>query len=121
MKNITKNFIIRAALMIVCILPITTQAQNNQGHHQSGIIGQIEQVPGPWEVRIVSADGKLVTNIQADNTGSFEVDLKPGTYVLTPYILSLDGTGALVGVSATVVVGKKQFTMLDLFVVNGPS
>jgi hypothetical protein len=120
MKNITSKFIVCAALFIGCLLPVTTQAQDNQGHNQSGIIGQIEQVPGPWNVWIVTGDGKFVANIQADDSGFFEVDLKSGTYILTPYILSIDGTAALLGVSTTVIVDKKGFTTAELPIVNGP-
>jgi hypothetical protein len=120
MKNMTRKFIIGAALLVGCLLPVTTQARGNQGHHQSGIIGQIEQVPGPWSIRIVSAHGKFVADIQADDSGFFEVDLKPGTYILTPFILSIDGTGALLGVSTTVTVDKKTFTTAELPIVNGP-
>jgi hypothetical protein len=120
MKKSTHKFAICAALLIGCLLPAATRAQQNQGHHQSGIIGQIEQVPGPWNVRIVSGEGKFVGDIQAADNGFFEVDLKPGTYVLTPYILSIDGTGALLGVSTTVSVEKKEFTTVELPVVHGP-
>ena len=120
MKNITSKFIVCAALFIGCLLPVATPAKDNQGHHQSGIIGQIEQVPGPWDVRIVTGDGKFVADIQADDSGFFEVNLKPGTYILTPYILSTGGTGALLGASTTVTVDKKGFTVAELPIVNGP-
>jgi hypothetical protein len=120
MKNITSKFIVCAALLFGCLLPVAMQAQDDQGHHQSGIIGQIEQVSGPWNVRIVNEDGKFVADVQADDSGFFEVDLKPGTYILTPYIFSIDGTGALLGVSTTVTVDKKGFTTAELPIVNGP-
>lgn len=120
MKNITHKFVICAALVFGCLFPVVTQAQDNQGHHQSGIIGQVEQVPGAWNIWIVTNDGKFVADIQADDSGFFEVDLKPGTYILTPFILSIDGTGALVGVATTVTVNEKAFTTAELPVVNGP-
>ena len=120
MKSITHKLAICAALLFACLLPVATQAQDNQGHHQSGIIGQIEQVSGPWDIWIVTGDGKFVTDIQADDSGLFKVDLKPGTFVLTPYIPSIDGSGALLGVSTTVTVEKKTFTAVVLPVVNGP-
>lgn len=118
--KITHQFAIYAALLLGALLPVATQAQDNQGHHQSGIIGQVEQVPGAWDIRIVDGDGELVADIQADASGYFEVDLKPGTYILTPYIPSIDGTGALLGVATTVIVDKKAFTTAELPVVNGP-
>jgi len=121
MKNITLKFAICAALLFACLLPGATQAQDNQGHHQSGIIGQITQVPGSWDVRIVTGDGKFVADIQADASGSFEVNLKPGSYVLTPFIPSIDGSGALLGASTAVTVDKKGFTAAELPVVNGPN
>jgi hypothetical protein len=117
MKSIKSKLIAWIGVLSVCLLPIGTQAA---GHHQSGIIGQIEQVPGPWNVRVVSESGKLVANIQADENGFFEADLKPGTYVLTPYILSIDGSGALLGVSTPVAVEKKEFTTVELPILNGP-
>ncbi|HUE36657.1 MAG TPA: hypothetical protein VMO20_04650 [Candidatus Acidoferrum sp.] len=120
MKNITGKFVIFTALVFGCLLPGATQAQDNQGHHQSGIIGQIEQVPGAWDIWIVTSDGKFVADIQADDSGFFEVDLKPGAYILTPFIPSIDGTGALAGVATTVTVNEKAFTTAELPVVNGP-
>ena len=120
MKSIICKFAICAALLCACTLPVPTQAQNNQGHHQSGIIGQVEQTPGPWDIRIVTSDGKFVAQIQADDSGHFEVDLKPGTYILTPFIPSIDGTGALLGASTPVTVANKAFTMAELPIVNGP-
>lgn len=120
MKSITHKLAISAALLFGCPLPVTTQAQDNQAHHQSGIIGQIVQVPGPWDVRIVTEGGKFVADIQADNSGLLEVELQPGAYVLTPFIPAIDGTGFLVGVATTVTVEKKTFTTAELPVVNGP-
>lgn len=120
MKNITHKFAICAALLFGCLLPVATQAQDNQGHNQSGIVGQIEQAPGPWHIRIVTGDGRFVADIQADDSGFFEVNLKPGTYILTPYFPSVDGSGALLGASTTVPVEKKTFTAAELPVVIGP-
>lgn len=116
MKNITTKLIVCAALFIGCLLPVTTQAKDDH----SGIIGQIEELPGPWHVRIVAANGGFVADILADDSGSFVVDLKPGDYILTPFFPSIDGTAQLVGVSTPVTVDKKAFTTAELPIVNGP-
>ncbi len=124
MKPIIRRLAIFAALLFGCLLPTAMQAQDNKGHHQSGIIGQIEQVPGPWSIWIVTSDGNFVADIQADDTGFFEVDLKPGTYILTPFILPIapaaDGIHPLVGASTSVTVDKKSFTTAELPIVIGP-
>jgi hypothetical protein len=102
-------------------LPATSQAKDNKKNHESGIIGQIEQIPGPWNIRITSRNGRFVEDIQANDSGAFEVELKAGTYILTPYILSIDGKAELVGASTLVVVHKKEFTTTELPILIGPS
>ena len=122
MTNITRKFAICAALFFVCLLPVEALAQDNhghhrlfsQGHHHSGVIGQVEQVTGPWMIAIDSVDGRLITAIQADDSGLFGVDLKPGTYVLTP--IFIPGVGTLPGKSATVTVKKSEFAIVELFI-----
>ena len=116
MKIFTTKFIVCAALLIGCLLPVAAQAKDDH----SGIVGQIEELPGPWHIHIVEANGRFVADIQADDSGSFVVDLKPGAYILTPYFPSIDGTGTLVGASTPVTVDKKAFTTAELPIVNGP-
>jgi len=133
MKNISRNLLLCA--LLIAGLPPLSHAEANRPCHEpaekkhdrsgiSGIIGQIVELPGPWHIRILKEkkkDDKLIADIQADLDGSFEVDLKPGTYILTPYFPSLEGSGVLLGASTTVVVEKKEFTIVVLPIVNGPS
>jgi hypothetical protein len=119
MKKIVCVLTISATLLFG-FLPLASQAKEKPKHKESGIIGQVEEFPGPWNIHIVSKKGKLLENIQANDSGYFEVELKPGTYVLTPYFTSIDGTGELVGASTTVIVYKKEFTSADLPILNGP-
>jgi len=118
MKNITHKLIICAALIIGSFLPASVQA-DGRGHHQSGIIGrvQIEQIGIPllWQVRVSSDSFKPITILQADAEGQFLVNLKPGTYRLSAFV------GGLVGPSIQVRVTKKDFTIVELPIVSGPS
>ena len=122
MKNITCKLAIIGALLITCLAPATSFARDKHKNNndKSGIIGQIEELPGPWHIRIVTEKDVFVEDIQADESGSFKVALPPGTYLLTPFFPSIDGTAQLVGVTETVTVEKKQFTTVELFIVHGP-
>ena len=63
MKNIIHKFIICAALLVGCLLPIVMQANGSRGHHHSGIIGQVVGLPTfihHCHIRIVSSDGRKV-------------------------------------------------------------
>ncbi len=110
-----------AALAVACLLPIATQA--NQGHHQSGIVGrvEVEQVglPHVWKVRVTTATYKLVEDVQTDENGQFVVNLKPGTYHLTPF-LGGDGGAVLVGPSIQVTVEKKDFAVVEMSLIFPP-
>lgn len=122
MKNIIAKLVVGNVLLFACLAPNASFAGDKVKHEprKSGIIGQVVQLPGPWDIRIVTEDDTLVTDIQADDDGAFEVDLKPGTYILTPFFPSIDGTAELVGVAATVTVEKKEFTTVELDIVHGP-
>jgi hypothetical protein len=122
MKNTTCKLAIIGALLFACLVPVTSLARDNHKHDhgKSGVIGQIVQLPGPWHIRIDTEPDTLVEDIQAEEDGSFEVDLKPGTYLLTPFFPSIDGTAELVGVTQTVTVQKKEFTTVELLIVHGP-
>ena len=130
MRNITRNFIICAALVIGSLLPLTVQAGGNRGHHQSGVIGrvhrghhqsgiigrvQVEQAPGLphlWQVWVTTESYEPVILLQTDDHGRFFVNLKPGTYWLYP-ILD-EGEVTSIGVSVRVVVEKNDFTVVKL-------
>lgn len=124
MKNIPHRLVVIIAVLFTCLATATSFAsdKNNPvaGNGKSGIIGRIGELPGPWHIHIDTGNGKFVEDIQADNYGSFQVDLKPGTYLLTPFFPSLDGTAQLVGVTTAVTVEKKQFTTAILPIVQGP-
>ncbi len=127
MKNTIVRFGLWAVLLAASFSPIASQAQK---HHQSGIVGQttLGQIcetsgcfPRPVQshlsiylVRDPFDLGKFITEIATDEDGLFAVALKPGTYVLTPFIprtVASSGVpvGGLVGGDTWVTVEKKQF------------
>lgn len=124
MKNITQIFIVCAAMLFGPLLPASAQTQGNQGHHQSGVIGrvQVEQIALPplWKVHVSTQTFQLIEDVQTDEGGRFIVNLKPGTYYLTPF-LGGDGGGSLVGPPMLVTVEKKDFTIVELPIFFGPS
>jgi hypothetical protein len=113
MKNTACKLTLAAALLFACFAPITSLARNQHAHQKSGIIGQVVQLPGPWHIRIDTIENQFVEDILANDDGSFDVDLKPGTYLLTPFFPSIDGTAELVGVTATVTVNKSNLQQLN--------
>ena len=122
MKNIARRFILIAALACACLLTGVTRA--NQGHHQTGIIGrvQVEQInlPHVWKVHVSTETFKLIEDVQTDENGQFIVTLKPGTYYLTPFLRGETG-GELVGPSVRLMVEKKDFRVVELSLVFGPT
>ncbi len=131
MKNFTPKLMVCAALVIGCLLPIAVQAQGNQGHHQSGIIGQVNfgilsGTPTgeggtiiPDHVRVYSDKGKLVAAVETEVTANafwhFQVFLKPGTYTVTAYAgVPPENGGVTYSFPVTVIVRKKQFTEVAL-------
>ena len=123
MKNITRKIIICAALVIGSLLPVAVQADGNQGHHESGIIGrvQIEQIGVrlPWQVRVSTDSFKAVAVLQTDEDGQFMVSLKPGTYHLSAFVGG-NGSASLGGPPIRVTVTKKDFTLVELPLGFGP-
>jgi hypothetical protein len=131
MKNFTQKFLVCAALVIGCLLPISAQAQGNQGHHQAGIVGQVNggvviatptgegSMVIPDHVRVYSDKGKLLTDVETEVTVTanwhFQVFLNPGTYTVIAYAgVPPENGGTLYSFPVTVVVGKKQFTEVAL-------
>ena len=123
MKHCTTTFALIAALLIGCLLPAAAPAGENQGHHQSGIVGrvQLEQIGWQfaWKVRVSKENFDPVAVLETDEAGHFAINLKPGTYWLTP-TLSGDGAVALVGPRIRVTVEKKNFAVVELPLVFGP-
>jgi hypothetical protein len=95
-----------------------------EGHHQSGIFGQVIWSPYPGTpvqclVRVETDSGELITTVQTDAEGSFRVALKPGSYLVTPY-LPPDPSGVVVtGVTFLAPVTKKDYIFLPLFFTIG--
>jgi len=123
MKTITHKFALCAVLLSGCLLPVAAHAEDNQGHHQSGVIGrvQVEQVglPHLWQVRVSTEAYGQASVIQTDDEGQFVVNLKPGTYHLTPFIGG-DGNAGLVGPPIQVTVEKKDLTVVEMSLIFGP-
>jgi hypothetical protein len=123
MKHCPTPFALVATLLISCLLPAATSAGENQGHHQSGIVGRVqsEQISFqfPWKVRVSKQNFDSVSVLETDEAGQFAVNLKPGLYWLTPFVGG-DGGANLVGPSIVVTVEKKSFSVVELPLVFGP-
>jgi len=113
MKNITRIFIVCATLFACTSL--FGAPGTGKGYQHSGVIGQVDThiLFADWDVLVISDDGQFVTDFLTDADGSFEVDLKPGTYVLVAYITDVAFYPLVYplvfGTPVTVTVDKKQF------------
>jgi hypothetical protein len=128
MKNITRIFVVCAALFACSSLfgaPSTGKSHHHRGchhggYHQSGVFGQVDfgSRPSvfPVDVQVISGDGQHVTDFLTDADGSFEVDLKPGTYILVAYFTYeiLPFRQVWFSTPVTVTVDKKQFAAVIL-------
>ena len=119
MKHITTSAALSLALLVVCFPRSTARAE---GHHQSGIVGQVvwaissEEIETPAQcfVNVVSKSAKTTVTVETDANGSFRVALKPGTYLLTPFLpLSPDGA-VLIGPTQQITVKKKDYAEIAL-------
>jgi len=121
-KNNNLRVILWMGLLAACLPPTVVRAQGHQGHHQSGISGQVERVIlfHDWNVSIVSDTGDFVADFPTQEDGNFAVNLKPGSYVLTAYIPDFGAQGTLYGPSVQVTVEKQQFTSVFLPIVLPP-
>ena len=110
MKKVISIFLVAVGLLATCLRPLVAHAQGHQGHHQSGIIGQVQRVIlfHSWNVRVVADTGEFVTDFLTAADGTFQVYLKPGTYVLTAYYPDFGPQGTVWGTPVEVTVGKKQ-------------
>ena len=131
MKAFTRRSIICAALLSGAFLAAAAHAEGNRGHHQSGIVGQVNggiviATPTgegssviPDHVRVFSDRGKLVDEVETTVTETawwhFEVYLKPGNYTLVAYAgPPPEAGGILYSFPLEVTVQKKQFTEVAL-------
>ena len=95
MKNSTHKFTLCAVLFLGCFLPVARQAEGNQGHHQSGIIGrvQVEQIGVllPWQVRVTTDTFEPVAVLPTDEGGHFIVNLKRTPNVVRTFFTARAG------------------------------
>ncbi len=114
MKTVICTLVLSTALLVALVAPA---GASPKGYNQSGIIGQVTGFDQPYQyvVTVFSSKGNFVTRFVTEPGGAFTVGLKPGTYVLTPF-LSADGprSPALRGLHTTVTVQKKEFTQAVL-------
>ena len=120
---------IRTLLGIICAIAtcFTQTTARAEGHHQSGISGQvILGKPGPAGlsvqclISIESESGKTDQIIQTDEDGVFWLALKPGKYFLTPFTHFGLYPGILVGPEVTVIVDKKSYSDIQLTIPLAP-
>src|SRR5260221_558799 len=74
MKTVIPKLILSIGLLTGCLIPTGAEAQANQGHHQSGLSGQVVGFPTfvhQGHIRIVSSDG-------AKNDLKHAVKFEPG-------------------------------------------
>ena len=121
--------IICVGLLSVCFAQSDKRVEQHQrggphsrpdAHRQSGITGQVvldswEQVKMPVQclITVATDSGKLVTTLATDQDGLFDVALKPGTYVLTPYWPPAPNGATVIGPSLRVTVEKKDYTVVE--------
>ncbi len=109
MKKIPWIMLILVGLLLTLVTPAGASLK---GYHRSGIVGQVTGFSEPYQYLVViySSEGRLVTRLVTQPGGAFTVGLKPGTYVLTPF-LSTGGRGspALQGLHTTVTVVRESF------------
>ena len=107
MTRIVAKLILLFGLLSACSSPSLLRAE---GHHQSGIVGQIliSNKPLQCHIAVKSDEGAFITEFETDANGLFKVALKPGIYLLVPDF----SPGAGIAVS----VERKQYRhMLLLF------
>jgi hypothetical protein len=108
-------------ITLLALSPVTTTlAQDNQGHHQSGVTGLVSGgifgggMVRPDHVRVYSEEGELVAEVETEVQGNilwhFEVYLKPGNYTLVAYAgAPPENGGILYSFPVPVTIQKKQF------------
>ena len=114
MKTIPWKLILWTGLLLALVTPA---GASFKGFHQSGIVGQVTGFSEPYQYLVViySSEGRLITRLVTQPGGAFTVGLKPGTYVLTPFLPTGGRSSpALKGLYTTVKVEKKTFTEANL-------
>ena len=116
MKTTPTLLVLCASLLFACFPQTSLRAE---GHHQSGIIGEVVwatwspelETPVQCHVRVETDSGRFITALETGADGLFRVALKPGTYVLTPFFPQ-DSDATLSGPSLRVTVDKKDYTVV---------
>ena len=124
MKTVIPKLILSIGLLTGCLIPTGAEAQANQGHHQSGLSGQVVGFPTfvhQCHIRIVSSDGaKTDIDIVTDSELRFEVSLKPGVYTLVPYVVNTPPLFIAPGSPVVVTVEKKDIEKITLIYTPQP-
>ena len=123
---------VRTLLSLICVIAAcnTQTTARAEGHHQSGINGQV--IFGTWApgldipvqcyISIETDSGKTDQIIQTDADGFFHIALKPGKYILTPFMTGPADPGPeiLPGPEVTVIVDKKNYTNIQMTLTSEP-
>ena len=110
-----QRILLGLVVLVAGLLPVGVGA-DSRGHHQSGVTGQVQGfiVFHNWNVLVVSDTGKVAADFLTAPDGSFELNLKPGTYVLTAYIRNFGPHAIVWGTPVEVTVEKKAFATVTL-------
>ena len=118
MRTLLPKLLLSLTLITTSTLPITTTAQSSHAHHQSGVSGQVVGLPtvaAGCTIRVLSSNGRFVTEVSTDAQFNFEIGLKPGIYTLQPFPFTASPNLIIPpGVPIAVKVEKKTFTELTL-------
>jgi hypothetical protein len=117
MKPLPLPLIILTGLLLALLAPPGVDAK---GYDQSGIVGQVTGFTTPYQyvVKVFSDKGVFITQLVTEPGGAFQIGLKPGSYVLTPYLpVGAPSGPSLMGLHTHVTVVKKEFaaTLLPFF------
>jgi hypothetical protein len=103
--------------LVLALRPTETAAESGvAGRVVASPCRSVEQVGDPpcpgyfGEIRVLTADGSLVTTAHTDRTGNYRVELRPGAYVIDPN----DGGKSLANGDGRVTVREGAFSRVDL-------